>query len=39
MAADLAFAFGWSLTEIRSLDLDDLAKWHDEALRFYKTKR
>lgn len=38
MCADLAYAFKWPLSELRELDLDDLARWHKEALRYYQTK-
>ncbi|WP_374425908.1 GpE family phage tail protein [Paracoccus sp. (in: a-proteobacteria)] len=36
MSADIAHAFGWSLSDLRAETWDDLMKWHAEVRRIYK---
>lgn len=35
MVADIAFAFKWSLQELKALPLEELKLWHEHALRYY----
>lgn len=33
LVADVAFVFGWSLSELLELELDELLEWHAQAIR------
>ncbi len=35
MLADLAYIFGWSLSELMQMSLEDISKWHVEAIAIH----